>query len=364
MNSLHEYGRQKSDASCSVSRWLAYFIAILITFTVVDFFSVKKSSHEDSFDNFNRLFANSYPQCIPSGIGDLFDCLFRWPAVKSEELEETKKPEVSAVVWTDRMLQELNEAWPLDMEYHANVLHTILQYEPKAVLVDFLFLDDPAGRGDSSLEELLDVICDHWGTSKKETVARVYFHKPKESELASELTEGLMRECDLVLENPPEDQVVQTEDQVVQTADQVVQTAPAHLAHSPSRIYPQDSSAVEVFSGITGKTMEKRDFRLFWAGRPSPVSKRFFECREASFPNNMGEVVLEVAEPLWKRFLSSDESEDPDRKRLCPYIPMLPASVLYCFPPMPLGEGVSPGPGWRNVVCARKARVTRKTCVT
>ena len=287
----------------------------------MDFFSVKKSGHEDSFDNFNRHFAGSYPQCILHGIGDLFDfdCLFRWAAAKDPKSES---PKVSAVVWTDTMLQELDEVWPLDMEYHAGVLQTILQYGPKAILIDLLFLDDPGSRGDGSLGELLDVICDHVRASGDGTGTKLYLYKPQETPLAEELTEGLKDECGLDLVN--------------QREAEVVQTASANLSRFPSRIYPGGGSAVKVFLGSRDETI--RDFRLFWAGDASPVTERFFECRKEDFPNGMAGVFLEVAKPLGKLFARSREPSDHVRTRPCPYLPMLPASVLYCLPPMPLDD--------------------------
>ena len=322
MNSPHDCGRRESGASLSVSRGLAYFIAILITFTVVDFFSVKDSGHEDSFDSFNRHFANSYPQCILHGIGDLFDfnCLFRWTAAKDRE---SKGPKVSAVVWTDAMLKQLSETWPLDMEFHAGVLHTILQHRPKAILVDILFLDDPGERGDGSLEELVDVICDHKEAPEAGTGTKLYLFKSAEVPLAGELTEGLKGECDLDIEKD----------------GQNAMAVEATLSNSPSRIYPGDGSAVKVFLGTqdeADRDFHNRDFRLFWAGHASPVSERFFTCRKRDFPNGIIGVLQEVAEPLWDKFTRPAGSSSHVRTRPCPYTPMLPASILYCLPPIPL----------------------------
>jgi CHASE2 domain-containing sensor protein len=62
---------------------------------------------------------------------------------------------ISAAVIDEDALQTLKIPWPWDYGTHARVLDALLQYHPKAVVVDFLFVDS---RPDPTLPQLIEEI--------------------------------------------------------------------------------------------------------------------------------------------------------------------------------------------------------------
>ena len=198
------------------SRPLAYFFTFLITFLFVDFFQVKESARHGSFDQFNRYFATTYPECIPKHFGEIFRCMFAWES--TAESGRNADQMVSVVLWTDAMLRASGKAWPIRMEDHAQVLETILPLQPRGVLVDLFFLDDPDIRGDTTLQDLIDGICDYHEAPKTERGTRLYLIKPGSSPdtkdsgtgsrsvppVAGALIDGVKQECGFDLATPGE----------------------------------------------------------------------------------------------------------------------------------------------------------------
>ena len=305
-----------------VSRALAYFLTFAITFLFVDFFQVKESARHGSFDQFNRYFATTYPECIPRSVGEIFRCMFEWET--AGQSDNAADPMVSVVLWTDAMLTASSKAWPIRMEDHARVLETILRLQPKGVLVDLFFLDDPEIRGDPTLQDLIDVICDYHETSETETVSRLYLIKPHSTRdagdsgtesdsgprIASKLTDGVQRECGL--------------DLATSEVSDAVRMVPAILSHVPSRIYPKHGAAAEMFSPNSGL----EDFHIFWANSANQMFLDQERCmRGASvFPDDIMEVFTAVAARTMDSFLGKSTAETP-----CPYPPVISAHVMHCL---------------------------------
>ncbi|HWA29647.1 MAG TPA: CHASE2 domain-containing protein, partial [Rhizomicrobium sp.] len=63
--------------------------------------------------------------------------------------------QISAAIIDEDTLQTLQMPWPWSYGAHARVLDSILEYRPKAVVVDFLFVD---ARNDPTLPQLIDEI--------------------------------------------------------------------------------------------------------------------------------------------------------------------------------------------------------------
>lgn len=277
----------------SLRKGFGYFLAFLITLVLIDAFGVKKSVALGSATLFNRYFANAYPHCIRD-VG----CLFGW-GDRSQRDPRPESKDVSVVLWNDSMLERSDLVWPLRMEAHAQVLETILAYEPKAVVVDIFFVDDPVRRGDDSLDALLHVVRKH--------ADKLYFLEP-----SGVRTTGKLRD-----------------------AAGGGNMLSATFSSSPSSVYPGTSAASEVYRrSLESDVPGMSDFHLFWAGRSDPVTKKFFwGCRTThapdsgadEFPENMLEVGLSVVGGL---FGSASEGAP-----WCPYIPSVPADVLRCLPP-------------------------------
>ena len=292
----------------SVRRGIGYFFAFLITLSLIDVFGVKKSVAFGSATLFNRYFANAYPHCIRGirGIRDL-KCIFNWRDGKQPNPRPESK-DVSVVLWNDSMLDRSDMVWPLRMEAHAHVLETILAYEPKAVMVDIFFLDDPARRGDHSLDALLDIVKEY-----AESGVELYFLEPSGTRTIPTL------------------RVAAGDDNILS----------AVLSHSPSGAYLGDGAASRVYRRAKvyrrahgSNSPEIADFYLFWGGRSDPVTKKFFwGCKTTyspdsgadEFPENILDVGLAVVAGLFK----SASVGAP----YCPYIPTVPADVLHCLPP-------------------------------
>ena len=79
----------------------------------------------------------------------------------------TGRDQISVTVVDEQTLQRLEMPWPWNYSAHARALDAILAYKPKAVVVDFLFVDM---RPDASISELVDEI----GRYKKAGVP-IYF---------------------------------------------------------------------------------------------------------------------------------------------------------------------------------------------
>jgi hypothetical protein len=277
----------------SVRTGAGYFLAFLITLCLLDAFGVKKDVAFGSATLFNRYFAGAYPHCTRD-IG----CLFGWKNDDAEEPPPVGK-QVSVVLWNDFSLERSDKVWPLRMRDHAEVLETMLAYEPEAVLVDILFADDPARRGDHSLDELLEVVDEY-----RENDVDLYFLEPSGVKVISPLRDAA-GERNLL---------------------------PAELSGSPAGIYPGGSAASVVYGREQG--LEVPDFYMFWGGRSDPVTKKFYgKCKTTYppdsstdvFPGNFAEVAIAAAGQVFK----SSAMEDP----YCPYIPTVPADVVQCLPP-------------------------------
>lgn len=313
--------------------FLGYLAAFLVTFTVVDLFQVKESAETGSFDKFNRYFANSYPHCIPRRIADIPGCIFSWKA--SRETEPVPSSKVSVVLWTDDMLVASAKSWPLRMEEHARVLETILPLEPKGVLVDLFFLDDPEARGDSSLEDLIDVICDYHEAFDGGAGARLYLIDPSpeiDSRTTAKLTEGVAEVCELNLTNS--------------SSTGSVTFVSAALSDFPAQIYPKRGAAARMFSEDSG--VEVDDFHIFWSHSPHQpfLEDKRCETAAAAFPTSIAGVFREISLPAIEAipFLTYSGTHSHDAVP-CPYVPVISAHVLHCLRAMPPGDA----DGWRNV---------------
>ena len=277
----------------SVRTGVGYFLAFLITLCLLDVFGVKKDVAFGSATLFNRYFAGAYPHCTRD-IG----CLFGWKNDDAGESPPVGK-QVSVVLWNDFSLDRADKVWPLRMRDHAEVLETMLAYEPKAVLVDILFADDPARRGDDSLDELLEVVNEY-----RESGVDLYFLEASGVKVISHLKDAA-----------GESNILSAE-----------------ASGSPAGIYLGGGASSIVYGRDHG--LEVPDFYMFWGGRSDSVTHKFYgKCKRTYppdsipdvFPGNFAAVAFAAARQVFK----SSEMEAP----YCPYIPTVPADVIQCLPP-------------------------------
>ena len=82
---------------------------------------------------------------------DIADLLIMGPNFYGTE----GRDQISVALIDDRTLQRLDAPWPWKYGDHARQLDALLQYKPKAVIVDFLFVDS---RPDDTLPDLVEEI--------------------------------------------------------------------------------------------------------------------------------------------------------------------------------------------------------------
>jgi CHASE2 domain-containing sensor protein len=63
---------------------------------------------------------------------------------------------IAVVLLDEKALQLRKQSWPVDYAFHAEVLQSIWAQQPKAVMLDILFVDQ---RADASIAQLNDTIC-------------------------------------------------------------------------------------------------------------------------------------------------------------------------------------------------------------
>jgi len=66
-----------------------------------------------------------------------------------------KREDISVVLISDHTIKQLDTSWPPYYAQHAEILELIRRHQPKAVMVDLLFVDE---RDDPTMEALTDVI--------------------------------------------------------------------------------------------------------------------------------------------------------------------------------------------------------------
>lgn len=106
-----------------------FFVSVFLVFFEPD--SISDPINEMSFGLFSRVFNDAYPD--------------------SPEAQNA----ASVVIVNQNSLDELRETWPPSFGFHAEVLARILAAKPKAIIIDFLLVDE---REDGSLEDFVEVL--------------------------------------------------------------------------------------------------------------------------------------------------------------------------------------------------------------
>jgi CHASE2 domain-containing sensor protein len=68
---------------------------------------------------------------------------------------EASSPKTVVVLLDDRFLLSSQRAWPVSAATHAGAIETIARYQPQAIVIDFMFLDE---RDDPSLEFFIETL--------------------------------------------------------------------------------------------------------------------------------------------------------------------------------------------------------------
>ena len=299
--------------------WIAYCITFLVAFIGVDYFSSKKLNISISSEKFNQYFSRMYPHCIKSK----WSCIWNFSSNSdaSSQNQQTGRS-VSVILWSDSGIERNEElVWPLHMETHADALDAILRYEPMAVFVDILFVDDPAKRGDESIEDLIDIIEKY----EAEEVPIFFGDSHVDTIQVIEPLRNALGEGELI--------------PVTLTANHTQITYPAKVDAGPDK-ERTNNGAVAIYEHVKKEILEKEildinDFHIFWGGNSSEITRKGWDCHRLEMPGSFHEILLQALREIMPLSGSDPGSSELDAKTgsiACPYIPTLPADLFVEIP--------------------------------
>ena len=245
------------------------------------------------------------------------------PEANAESLEESRP--VSVILWTDAGLRrDKDVVWPIRMETHAAVLDSILRYEPKAVFVDILFVDDPAKRGDDSIEDLAETINDY-----REDGVPIYFSDPNVTTMS--VVEPLREALDEVREKLEKGGLIPV--MLHSTSTQITYPATVPTESGESRA----NGAVAIYRDgkASEEDVDSRDFSIFWGGHTSEITRKVWNCHQFKMPGTFHGILSRALREI-NPFSGPDDApteSTPDVESIaCPYTPVLPADIFVDIP--------------------------------
>lgn len=222
------------------------------------------------------------------------------PMVGKFAYGDGKRDEISLLLLGDEDIKQLGGTWPLTYSTHADVLRTLGQYKPKAVMVDILFLDK---RNDASIGELAQAMCDLQGQGIGVYLAAL--PGPGESPDAWEVRPELRRCATLVAVPKDEDFL-----------DNQTWSYDLHVKHRGT----MPTAAMAIYQDAAGSAAKARDFEepvgLIWGANSDHESdKRQPDCHEVSV---LGPLLHPLASALGEAHGSS----------ICGFHPVVSGAVL------------------------------------
>lgn len=311
--------------------WFAYCLTFLVAFLGFDYFSAKKLNLPISAEKFNQYFSLAYPHCMSERT-----CIWNFvpdPETDAQSLKESRP--VSVILWTDVGLKrDKDVVWPIPMETHAAALDSILRYKPKAVFVDILFVDDPAKRGDHSIEDLVDTI-----NGYEDDGVPIYFSDPNSPTMS--VVEPLANALG-------KDGLIPV--MLNSNSTQITYPAEVRTPSGESRA----NGAVAIYRKNTEpkEGTNSGDLHLFWGGHTSEINKKVWNCYQFGMPETFHGILSRALREIIKPVSVSDDASTeprPDAGSIaCPYTPVLPADIFVDIP------ACTPDPAQVNSLCFRR----------
>ena len=304
--------------------FLAGYVSCFFLFAGTDYFLAQEAVLAPSIEKFNQYFSAAYPDCT---IHD--KCIWNFGARPDPNVSGIRDSRhASVVLWTDRGLARKDLVWPIRMENHADALEAILAYGPKGVFVDIVFVDDPARRGDDSLDDLVDVF-----ELYEEADVPLYLADPDLADL--EVLESLRNAL-------REDALIPI---VLQSrSSQYAYHSVVELKNGESRA----NGAMAVYrqgAGAQNEDFGPREFQLFWGGSANEISRKGWDCHGIDMPGSFHHLLywaaVDVVVPVWNFLVSqsrygggatSSGSASHTEAFPCPYLPVLPADMFIDLP--------------------------------
>lgn len=97
-----------------------------------------------------------FSEWLPAGEGAKRIMTRIWGPALTSTYPATGRDQVTVMLIDDKDLQQYDETWPVSLGFHQRRLLEVLQYRPKAVFFDIVFLDN---RKDPGLDGFIDAAC-------------------------------------------------------------------------------------------------------------------------------------------------------------------------------------------------------------
>ncbi len=222
----------------------------------------------------------------------------------------TGRDQVSVALIEEESLHTLQMPWPWNYSAHKQVLDAILAYKPKAVVVDFLFVDS---RPDASLPDLVDEIARY-----KKAGVPLYF------EGGTDLPYG---------ESPLRPELANTGvpilDPTINVYDGVVRQYPTtgHCFNAKGLAAGDcPSLALRVFSDVYPKTPLvplKDKIELVWGTKTEPTNLKWRKYHDEDGVEHPCTVQTGFILRIWRAFFDKSTAQN-----LCPYNGIVPVESL------------------------------------
>lgn len=171
----------------------------------------------------------------------------------------TGQEEITVLLFREENLKDLGSQYPVPYQLHADILEALASYGPKAVFVDFAFVDQ---RDDRSLEQLSTVLC-----QLRDAGSEVFLATPLAGDGQPQGLAPLLRCARPVMPEMDE-----------KTAESGVLTY-FHGRQTPAGFVPSAAFAMAgTSSGMIPEQAEKLE--IIWGKGVDPFNQRWMECRE------------------------------------------------------------------------------------
>jgi CHASE2 domain-containing sensor protein len=223
----------------------------------------------------------------------------------------TGRDQVSVALIEEDTLQNLQLPWPWNYSTHAQALDAILAYKPKAVVVDFLFVDS---RPDPTLSNLVEEIARY-----KKAGVPLYF------EGGTDLPYG---------ESPLRPELAQTGvpilDPTIDIYDGVVRQYPSagHCYNAKGQVRGATcpSLALRVFADVYPKiplTPVSDKMELVWGTKTEPTNLKWRKAVDANGASHPCAVETGFIARTWRAFFDKSTAQGH-----CPYDGIVPVESL------------------------------------
>lgn len=275
--------------------WFTYTLIVIVVLNI-NVLSLNAVTREYSAVLFNRLFGPSYADPVASGT-----C--------PDRVEPGVPCGAAVITLRQETLKTLGTSWPMKFFHHATILEQIRKHDPRAVVVDILFMDEQADRDP---EWLTDQIAAY-----RQADIPIYFAAAGDASLIPALEEELGEGtgADKVLVNM---RAGELGGRRAKLAHDYFLT---YRAKVPGPNGPAPSAAFEIHNRLVAKPRRlpeidmagRADLNLIWGAYPHDLNRMWLRCTQPLGPLTRAKELLVDPAALVQP---------------CPSIPSAPAQAL------------------------------------